>query len=158
MKLQPFCCCSSLSTLDTGSGREIPAICNGTGVWHGIFTQNPSTGDGQIPGCRFIMSVDHPAVCVIQWIERHSQLQCDENHPISGIYRETVHGTCILHVNSVESSKWFKTHVVQTSLHAQNHWDRDPPSASGLTWWSSLSRWKNVLHWHTCCSVERDRG
>ena len=33
MKLQIPCFrCSSLSTLDTGSGREIPAICHGTGV------------------------------------------------------------------------------------------------------------------------------
>ena len=32
MKLQPVFCRSSLSTLDTGSGREISAICHGTGV------------------------------------------------------------------------------------------------------------------------------
>ena len=32
-----FCRCSSLSTLDPGSGREILATCHGTGVWHGIF-------------------------------------------------------------------------------------------------------------------------
>ena len=37
-KLQPVFHCSSLSTLDPGSGREIPAICHGTGVWHGYFT------------------------------------------------------------------------------------------------------------------------
>ena len=29
---------SSLSTPDTGSGGEIPAICRDTGVWHGGFT------------------------------------------------------------------------------------------------------------------------
>ena len=29
---------SSLSTIDTGSGQKIPAICHGTGVCHGVFT------------------------------------------------------------------------------------------------------------------------
>ena len=38
MQLQPVFRCSSLSTLDPGSGREIPAIRHGTGVWHGNFT------------------------------------------------------------------------------------------------------------------------
>ena len=57
MTLQPVFRCSSLSILDTGSGREIPATCHDTGVWHAVFTQNPSTGTGQIPGCGFIISV-----------------------------------------------------------------------------------------------------
>ena len=38
LQLQPAFRCSSLSTLDPSSGREIPAICHGTGVWHGNFT------------------------------------------------------------------------------------------------------------------------
>ena len=37
---QPVLCCSSLSTLHTGSGRKMPAICHGklTGVWRSDFT------------------------------------------------------------------------------------------------------------------------
>ena len=38
MQLQPVCRCSSLNTLDPGSGWEIPAICHDTGVWHGHYT------------------------------------------------------------------------------------------------------------------------
>ena len=37
MKLQPVFRCSSLSTLDTGSGRKIPAICHGP-AYHAVFT------------------------------------------------------------------------------------------------------------------------
>ena len=62
MKLQPGFHCSSLSTLDTGSGREAPAICHGTGVCHRGFTPaSSSTGNGQIPGCSFILSVQASA-------------------------------------------------------------------------------------------------
>ena len=38
MQLQPVFHCSSLNALDPGSGRQIPAIWHGTGVWHGHFT------------------------------------------------------------------------------------------------------------------------
>ena len=38
MQLQTVFHCSSLSTLDPGSGREIAAIWHGIGVWHGYFT------------------------------------------------------------------------------------------------------------------------
>ena len=31
--------------------------CHDTGVWHGVFTYNPSTKSGQIPGCSIILSV-----------------------------------------------------------------------------------------------------
>ena len=57
---------SSLSTPDTGSGREILTICHDTSVyiWHGDLTQLNSagnghylTGNGQIPGCSFSLSV-----------------------------------------------------------------------------------------------------
>ena len=47
---------SSVGYLDSGSGREIPVKCHGTGVWHGIFTTQ-NTGSGQIPGCCIILSV-----------------------------------------------------------------------------------------------------
>ena len=43
---------SSLSTLDTASARDIPAICHGTAVpaYGMVFLpQNPSTGNGRIP-------------------------------------------------------------------------------------------------------------
>ena len=35
------------------------AKCQGTGVWYGMvfLSQNPSTENGQIPGCSFILSV-----------------------------------------------------------------------------------------------------
>ena len=36
IKLLPAFRRSSLSTLDTGSGWEIPAICHGAGVWLGV--------------------------------------------------------------------------------------------------------------------------
>ena len=49
-------CCASLSTLD--SGREIPAICNCTGVWHFVFVSRVLvTGSGPIAGCSFMLSV-----------------------------------------------------------------------------------------------------
>ena len=40
MQLQPVFYCSSLSTLDPGSGREIQAIYHGTGVWTVLLPQN----------------------------------------------------------------------------------------------------------------------
>ena len=59
MKLQPGFRCSSLSTLDTGSGRYISAKYYDTDVWHTMvpaygmvcLPQNSSTGNGKIPGC-----------------------------------------------------------------------------------------------------------
>ena len=50
----------SLSALDTGNGREIPAIlCHSNGVWHGGFypVNIIQGGNGQIQGCSFILSV-----------------------------------------------------------------------------------------------------
>ena len=41
MQLQPVFHCFSPSTLHPGSGRQIPAICHGTRVWHGHFTPEP---------------------------------------------------------------------------------------------------------------------
>ena len=58
MQLEPVYHCSSLSTLDPGSGREITAICHGTV----ILPQNLSTGIRQAPGCSCILSVDHPTI------------------------------------------------------------------------------------------------
>ena len=37
IQFKPVFRCSSLNALDSGSGREIPAICHATGVWHGHF-------------------------------------------------------------------------------------------------------------------------
>ena len=61
MKLQPGFRCSSLGSLDTGGGGgrhgEIPLKCHDNpGVW---YTAVVNTGDGQIPGCSFILSVDY---------------------------------------------------------------------------------------------------
>ena len=39
--------------LDPGSGLEIPAICQGTGVWHGVFIPQSKL----MPGCRFFLRV-----------------------------------------------------------------------------------------------------
>ena len=51
--LQPGFHCSSLHTLDPGSGREIPEMYHGTGGQY----QNLSTGNGQAPGRSCILSV-----------------------------------------------------------------------------------------------------
>ena len=51
MQLQPDFRCSSLGSLDTGSGREIPVKCHGTDVCHGVLPHNLSTGNRRIPGC-----------------------------------------------------------------------------------------------------------
>ena len=49
--------CSSLSTLDSGSGRKVHMICNGTGVWHGIYFLHLNLDNGQMPGSSFILRV-----------------------------------------------------------------------------------------------------
>ena len=59
MQLQPVFHCSSLNAIDPGSGREILAICHGTPAFGMvILPQNPSTGNGQVPGWSCILSVD----------------------------------------------------------------------------------------------------
>ena len=59
MQLEPVFHCSSLSTLDPGSGhgREIPAICMVPVFGMVILPQNHSTGNGQVPGCCCIRSL-----------------------------------------------------------------------------------------------------
>ena len=52
MTMQPVFRLSSLGSLDSGSGRQIPVKFHGTGVWHGVLSQNPSTKNKGFPGLR----------------------------------------------------------------------------------------------------------
>ena len=57
MKLLPIFRGSSLSTLYSGSGREIPAMCYGAGYGMAILPRSPSTTNGQSPGFDFILRI-----------------------------------------------------------------------------------------------------
>ena len=71
MQLQPGFHCSSPSTLDAGSGWEIPAICHGAAFGMVILPQNCSTGNVKIPGWRCILSAAKDFIPRKEYVTSH---------------------------------------------------------------------------------------